>query len=79
MASPAQIIANRQNAALSTGPTTPAGKEVASKNAMRHNLTGVFTPLAHENPADFEQIAARLRDEIRDLKHELRGMHAAGV
>ena len=64
MASPAQIIANRQNAALSTGPTTPAGKEVSSKNATRHNLTGVFTPLAHENRADFEQIAARLRDEF---------------
>ena len=29
MASMAQTIANRQNAALSTGPTTPAGKEVA--------------------------------------------------
>jgi len=64
MASPAQIIANRQNAALSTGPTTPAGKEVSSKNSTTHNLTGVFTPLAHENRADFENIAARLRDEF---------------
>jgi excinuclease ABC subunit B len=25
------------------------------------------------------EVAGRLRDEIRDLKHELRGMHAAGV
>jgi excinuclease ABC subunit B len=25
------------------------------------------------------EVAARLRDEIRDLKHELRGMQAAGV
>jgi hypothetical protein len=24
-------------------------------------------------------VAARLRDEIRELKSELRGMHAAGV
>jgi hypothetical protein len=24
-------------------------------------------------------LAARIRDEIRDLKHELRGMQAAGV
>ena len=35
MATPAQIIANRQNAALSTGPATPAGKQIASKNATR--------------------------------------------
>jgi excinuclease ABC subunit B len=25
------------------------------------------------------EVAARLRDEIRELKSELRGMHAAGV
>jgi excinuclease ABC subunit B len=25
------------------------------------------------------ELAARLRDEIRELKAELRGMHAAGV
>ena len=25
------------------------------------------------------EVAARLRDEIRELKHELRGMQAAGV
>jgi hypothetical protein len=24
-------------------------------------------------------VAARIRDEVRDLKHELRGMQAAGV
>ena len=64
MASPVQIIANRQNAALGTGPATSAGKEASSKNATRHNLTGVFTPLAHEDRAGFEQIAARLRDEF---------------
>ncbi len=25
------------------------------------------------------ELAARIRDEIRELKHELRGMQAAGV
>jgi hypothetical protein len=25
------------------------------------------------------EVAARIRDEIKDLKHELRGMQAAGV
>jgi hypothetical protein len=64
MATPAQIIANRQNAARSTGPATPEGKSASSQNATTHNLTGVFTPLPHENRADFETIAARLRDEF---------------
>jgi len=25
------------------------------------------------------EVAARIRDEVRELKHELRGMQAAGV
>ena len=32
----------------------------------------------HAAELQFE-VAARLRDEIRELKSELRGMHAAGV
>ena len=35
-----QIEANRQNARLSTGPTTPAGADRSSKNATKHGLTG---------------------------------------
>lgn len=35
-----QIIANKQNAQLATGPKTTSGKEVVSKNAIKH---GIFT------------------------------------
>lgn len=35
-ASPAQLRANRENAQRSTGPRTPAGKVVSSRNALRH-------------------------------------------
>jgi hypothetical protein len=38
MSTEAQITANRENAKLSTGPQTPAGKQVSSQNALRHGL-----------------------------------------
>jgi hypothetical protein len=40
MSSEAQIAANRANAALSTGPTTEAGKAKSSHNAVKTGLTG---------------------------------------
>ena len=64
MSSAAQVLANQRNAARSTGPSTPAGKEASSKNATRHGLSGVFTPLPHENRDEFDQLAARLRAEF---------------
>ena len=65
MSSPAQIIANRQNAARSTGPTSPAGKAASSRNATRHGLTGVFHVLPHENSVGFEQLADAVREEFQ--------------
>jgi hypothetical protein len=71
MSTSAQILANRQNAAHSTGPKSPEGKEVSSRNATRHGLAGVFTVLPHENPEDFTALAARLRDEFQpDTENE---------
>jgi hypothetical protein len=64
MSSTAQVLANRQNATLSTGPKTPAGKEAASRNATSHGLSGIFTPLPHENLDEFEQIAGRVKTEF---------------
>jgi hypothetical protein len=64
MASPAQTLANQQNAARSTGPTTPEGKSVSSKNATRHGLTGAFTVLPHESQEEFDQLAAAVRNEF---------------
>src|ERR1700730_7147506 len=56
---------------------------------LRKRIADILDQIVRED-ADTEQlnaaaaelqfeVAARLRDEIRDLKHELRGMHAAGV
>jgi hypothetical protein len=65
MSTTAQILANRQNAAHSTGPKSPEGRQIASRNATRHGLAGVFTVLPHENSEDFNDLAARLRDEFQ--------------
>ncbi len=43
-------------------------------------LIGELTEQMHTAAAELQfEIAARIRDEIRELKHELRGMQAAGV
>ena len=50
----AQSDASRQNSALSTGPTTVAGKARSSLNATRHGLSGrTFFLLADEDEADW--------------------------
>jgi hypothetical protein len=55
-ASPAQIAANRENAKLSTGPSSPEGKAAVSQNRRSHGLSGAFTVPAWENGADFESL-----------------------
>jgi hypothetical protein len=48
-----QIIANRQNALLSTGPVTPEGRAIAAQNALRHGLFAERTVVFGEDPAAF--------------------------
>jgi hypothetical protein len=64
MTTQAQIIANRQNAALSSGPKSPEGKAASSQNATRHGLSGQFTILPHESRQDFDDLVTRLRTEF---------------
>jgi hypothetical protein len=65
MASAKQIAANRRNAKRSTGPRTPAGKEITRLNAVRHGLTGTAQAfLPDEDPAAFDALRARLRTEL---------------
>jgi hypothetical protein len=58
MSSTAQTAANQQNAAHSTGPSSPQGKAASSRNATTHGLSGHFAVLPHEDLAVFERMLA---------------------
>jgi excinuclease ABC subunit B len=69
--------------AAQAGERTSAGEPTKEASAARGELVGLITELSeqmHTAAAELHfELAARLRDEIRELKSELRGMHAAGV
>lgn len=65
MASPAQILANRGNAQLSSGPKTIEGKQASSRNATRHGLTGTQIVIAGEDPAAYEELQQGLYQSYR--------------
>ena len=56
MATDKQIEANRINALLSTGPRTPEGKAIASRNAVRHDLLSRAFVLESECTQRFETL-----------------------
>jgi excinuclease ABC subunit B len=57
-----------------------AGTEQSEARREVLDLISQLTEQMHAAAAELQfEIAARLRDEIRELKHELRGMQAAGV
>ena len=71
--SPVPGLSSRNRAAgASPASTAPRGDLVA--------LIEQLTDQMHAAAAELQfEVAARLRDEIKELKHELRGMQAAGV
>ena len=60
MATAAQCFANAENAKLSTGPKTEAGKANVAKNGVQHGLFAAYERLA---PAD----SARINEFIEEL------------
>src|SRR5918996_6090890 len=60
MATPAQVLANRQNSLHSTGPVTPAGKAASSRNSQRHGLTSKQIVMPGENPAEYDALRESL-------------------
>ena len=67
MATAVQVLANRENAQLSTGPTSEEGKAKAAQNAVRHHLTarGLIVPLGMED--DFALLEAGLLEHLMPL------------
>jgi excinuclease ABC subunit B len=73
----------RQAAAASAAGATGAAAAAEGGGQARGDLItliGELTDQMHAAAAELQfEVAARIRDEIKDLKHELRGMQAAGV
>jgi hypothetical protein len=65
MASPAQILANRDNAQRSTGPKTQEGKQAASLNSTRHGLTGTQIVMPGEDASAYEDLRRGLHESYR--------------
>jgi hypothetical protein len=63
--SAARLAANRKNAASSTGPKTPEGKERSRQNGLKHGLSGegIVVP-----EGDQEEIRRRTEELTGDLK-----------
>jgi len=62
--SPAQLAANRANAALSGGPKTEEGKKRSSLNATRHGLTARAVVLPREDQNEYLAFSKKI---IHDL------------
>ena len=73
MATSAQFTANRNNAALSTGPRTPDGKSASSRNGTKHGLSSAFKVLAHEDQEEFDALLQDMRAcyRPRDIHQKL--------
>ncbi|HEX7363476.1 MAG TPA: hypothetical protein VF283_23540 [Bryobacteraceae bacterium] len=72
--SQAQIDANRQNAQLSTGPSTPAGKAKSALNSVKTGLTGRTVLLPTDDAAAYEQHVQRYMKDLQPAgqrEHEL--------
>lgn len=65
--SPAQLDANRANAQLSTGPTTPAGKAVSRLNAVTTGLTGRTVVLSTDDAAAYRAHVTAYQNEFQPV------------
>jgi hypothetical protein len=64
MASEKQIAANRRNAQLSPGPSSPEAKARVRMNAVRDGITGQVVTLSEQERPIFEQLKAELIEDL---------------
>ena len=64
MATEAQTIANRRNSKKSTGPRSPEGKAVVSKNAVKHGLFASENVIKGEKKEDFDLFRSEMLSKL---------------
>ena len=62
--SEARILANRANAAKSTGPRTPEGKGRSRRNGLKHGLTGQGIVVPEQDVEEIERRAEALEADL---------------
>jgi len=62
--SPAQLLANRANAQLSTGPRTPVGLQKSSRNAVKSALTGRTVLLPSDDVQEYAAFLAQFHTDL---------------
>ena len=60
-----RLAANRANAQHSTGPKTPEGKAVSSRNSTKHGLSSKQIVIPGEDPADYDAHRAELISSLK--------------
>ena len=75
------VSSRARAAAAAAGEKAASGEKGAGPaRADLAALIAELTEQMHTAAAELQfEVAARIRDEVRELKHELRGMQAAGV
>jgi len=64
MATPAQVIANQQNAQSSTGPRTPEGKARVSQKPVKHGLISKHLIIRPDEQEEFDELQTSLYVEF---------------
>jgi hypothetical protein len=67
MSTTAQVLANRENAKLSTGPKSDIGKRKSSQNATTHGFYSKAFIVRADEKADFELLREELVSEYRPI------------
>jgi hypothetical protein len=70
MPSTEQINANRENAKLSTGPTSQTGSERSSQNATKHGFTGLNLVVTPAEKEAYEQHVFEYLHQYAPLDHK---------
>jgi hypothetical protein len=65
--SDARLAANRANAASSTGPRTPEGKDASKYNRLRHGLASPLAVLAFEDQGEYNNLYSSFLEEYSPI------------